>query len=468
VADSCGAAGARVSAPLIRHPARPRRPPPLLISSRPGTASSLRRLAAGLALAAAAVAGCSASPAAPARRARTAGVVARPASVPGLPGNVLTPAQIQRAYDVLPLYREGVNGAGQTIVIVDPFGSPTIETDLRQFDARFGLAGPPSFRVIQPAGPVPPFQPGGYHSGVAGETTLDVEWAHVMAPRASILLVETPAAEIEGATGFRQIAQALTYVVRRHLGGVVSMSLGATEETFASAAQLRSFRSPFELAARPPYRVTMVAATGDDGASGPTYSNKTYYARPVVGWPASDPLVTAVGGTQLRLTAAGVRRSPDVAWFASGGGYSSVFSKPAYQDKALAGDSRGIPDLSMDASCQSSVAIFASFPGVRQHWSGVCGTSLATPLFAGVVALADQVAGHPLGLINPALYSMAAHHDRGIVDVTEGGNSVRFRHGPQVQGYQAGPGYDLVTGLGTVDSRFFVPELAAASRQLPS
>jgi subtilase family serine protease len=451
-------------------------------AGRPGYVAGVRKSlprcqAAWPALAAAtaiALAGCSSGPPSPARPSgspsparpvSTAGVAAKPASVPGVAKGVLTPAQIQHAYDVVPLYRDNVNGAGQTIVIVDPFGSPTIESDLRQFDARFGLAAPPSLRVIQPAGAVPSFRPGGYRSGVAVETTLDVEWAHVMAPRASILLVETPAAEIEGATGFRQIVQALTYVIRRHLGGVVSMSLGATEETFKSPAQLRSFRSAFELAAEPQYRVTMVAATGDDGASGATYSNNSYYARPVVGWPASDPLVTAVGGTQLHLAASGARRSPDIAWFASGGGYSAVFSKPAYQGAAVAGGKRTIPDVSMDASCQSSVAIYASFPGVRQHWSGVCGTSLATPLFAGVVALSDQVAGHPLGLINPALYSMAAHHDRGIVDVTEGDNSVRFKHGPQVQGFQAGPGYDLVTGLGTVDARYFVPELAAASRQ---
>jgi subtilase family serine protease len=238
--------------------------------------------------------------------------------------------------------------------------------------------------------------------------------------------------------------------------------MAATEQTFSSAAQLLSYRSAFKLAADGAYRVTVVAATGDWGASGPTYNTKTYYARPVVAWPASDPLVTAVGGTQLDLTSSGTRRSPDVAWFGSGGGYSSVFGKPPYQDGALAGDRRGIPDISMDASCQSEVEIYAGFAG-RRPWSGICGTSLATPLFAGVVALADQVAGHPLGLINPALYRMAAAHDRGIVAITEGGNSVAFRHGPTVQGYLAGPGYNLVTGLGTVDARYFVPELAATA-----
>ncbi len=417
----------------------------------------VRVLRAGAVVALAlALAGCSAG------RVSTAGVTARLVAAPGGQKGVLTPAQIQRAYDLPPLYQDGVDGAGQTIVIVDPFGSPTIASDLRHFDAAFGLSGPPSFRIIAPAGPVPGGRLAGYRLGVAFETTLDVEWAHVVAPRASILLVETPTAEIEGATGFAQIVQALTYVIRRHLGGVISMSLAATEQTFSSRAQLLSFRSAFELAAEPAYDVTLVAATGDWGASGPTYSTKTYYPYPVVAWPASDPLVTAVGGTQLDLSPSGARRSPDIAWFGSGGGYSSVFGRPAYQDKLPWSNHRGIPDISMDASCQSSVAIYASF--VRSgRWSGICGTSLATPLFAGVVALADQVAGHSLGLINPALYRMAAAHDRGIVSILSGNNSVKFRHGPTVQGYWAGPDYNLVTGLGTVDARYFVPELAAAA-----
>ena len=379
-----------------------------------------------------------------------------------VPAFLLTPAQIRTAYDLWPLYQEGIDGKGQTIVIVVPFGSPTIRQDLQHFDGVFGLPAPPSFRVIQPAGPVP--QLGGNTGQAGGEATLDVEWSHVMAPAASIVLVETPTAEIEGATGFAQIVQAEDYVIRRHLGGVISMSLGATEETFQSKAQLLSFRSAFELAAEPAYRVTVLAASGDQGASGYTYSTKTLYPRKVVGWPASDPLVTAVGGTQLDLTASGSKRVPDVAWRLSGGGLSSVFARPGYQDGVLAGHMRSIPDISMDASCQSAGAIYLSVgaPG----WEPACGTSLSTPLFAGIVALADQVAGHPLGLINPALYKMAAAHDRGIVAVTSGTNTITFPQDGRrytVRGWTAGPGYNLVTGLGTVDARFFVPELAAAA-----
>jgi subtilase family serine protease len=426
----------------------------------------VRRAAiAALAVLSVACAGCSgqSGPARPAASAPAVGTgIAAPSA--GVPPALLTPYQIRAAYDLQPLYRKGITGKGETIVIVDPFGSPTIGADLRHFDAVFGLPAPPSFRVIQPAGRVPPFRETYNQLDSAVETSLDVEWAHVIAPGASILLAETPTAEVEGATGFAQIVQAEEYVIRRHLGGVVSMSLGATEETFASKAQLLSFRSAFELAAEPQYRVTMVAASGDTGASGYTYSTKSLYASQVVGWPASDPLVTAVGGTQLDLTAGGTRRRPDVAWNLSGGGLSSVFARPAYQSAVVHYRMRAIPDISMDAACQSATAIYLSF--VPARWTEGCGTSLATPMFAAIVALADQVAGHPLGLINPALYRMAAAHDRGVVDIVSGSNAIAVtEHGARhtVPGWPAGPGYDLISGLGTVDARYFVPELAAAA-----
>jgi subtilase family serine protease len=383
-----------------------------------------------------------------------------PAASAGVPSGLLTPAQVRTAYDLGPLYRRGITGTGHTIVIVDPFGSPTIRADLQQFDAAFGLPAPPSFRVIEPAGRVPAFRENQVRLESALETSLDVEWAHAIAPGAGIVLVETPAAEVEGTSGFPQIVRAEQYVIRRHLGGVISMSLGATEETFPSRAALLGLRSAFQLAAGPAYRITIVAATGDQGAGGYTISTKTIYPRPVVGWPASDPLVTAVGGTQLDLTGAGARRAPDVAWDDSGGGLSSIFAKPAYQDRVLAGHARGIPDISMDASCSSAAALYFSFYG-GPRWAPGCGTSLATPMFAAIVALADQVAGHSLGLINPALYRMSAAHDRGIVGIVSGDNSFSLGR-ITVPGYRATSGYNLVTGLGTVDARYFVPELAAA------
>jgi len=398
---------------------------------------------------------------------------------PSAPVGGLTPTQIRAAYDLPPLTQltkpgplTGVTGKGQTIVIVDSFGSPTIASDLAHFDHFFRVPPPPSFRVIQPAGKVPRYHPSNSNrSGWAAETTLDVEWSHVMAPGASIVLVETPTSENEGTTGFPQIVTAEQYVLRHKLGQVISQSFAATEQTFSRKsdyAAIRNLRGAYLLANSD--HVTVLAATGDEGATSYKYNMVDEYTTPAVSWPATDPLVTAVGGTQLSLRAGGVRKSPDVAWNDSGGGRSIVFDRPSYQDsvRGVTGRHRGVPDVSMDASCNSSVAIYGSFYGSRRgEWSPICGTSLATPLFAGIVALAYQYAhqhgGHALGLINPALYQIEARHERGLVDITKGNNSQTVTNGGktyEVTGFSAGKGYDLVTGVGTIDARYFVPELA--------
>jgi subtilase family serine protease len=398
------------------------------------------------------------------------------------------PAQIQQAYDLPSLYASGVTGRGRTIVIVDSFGSPTIRQDLTVFDQTFGLPAPPKFTIIQPAGKVPPYDPGNSEMvGWASETTLDVEYAHVIAPGASLLLVETPVSETEGVHGFPQIVKAEEYVIRHHLGDVISQSFSATEQTFPKRAAVQALRGVYQLAAS--NHVTVLAASGDSGAADVKLDERTYYPFPVTSWPDSDPLVTAVGGTQLHVTAAGsgFRPAAPTVWndtydraanefvsgsaapnpLASGGGRSVLFGRPGYQDgvRAAVGGQRGVPDVSMSAACNGSVDTYATFGGVPAGWSPACGTSEATPLFAGIVALAAQVAGHPLGLINPALYRLAAAHDRGIVDLTRGSNTVSFTQGGRrhtVRGFTAGPGYDLVSGVGTVDARYFVGELASA------
>lgn len=401
------------------------------------------------------------------------------------------PPQFQTAYNEGPLFAHGINGAGTTIVIVDAFGSPTIAADLATFDAQFALPAPPSLQIIAPAGAIPAWDPTNANGDVgwAGETTLDVEWAHAMAPGANILLVETPVDETEGAAGFPQIVQAENYVVRHHLGDVISQSFGATEQSFASASTLLSLRSAFTNAAS--HGVTVLAASGDNGAA--NYLDPaatTLSTTATVGWPASDPLVTAVGGTQLSLDAAGNRLSPDVVWndtysatvqpaffgnagpnpLATGGGLSSIFHRPEYQESvaSVVGSARGIPDVSMSAACSGLVLTYESYPNdpANSGWQLVCGTSEATPLFAGIVALADQVAHHSLGLINPALYELAAHHAPGLVDVTSGNNTVGFSQNATnytVTGYSAGPGYDLASGVGTINAALFVPELARAA-----
>ncbi len=379
------------------------------------------------------------------------------------PGGGLDPHQVTTAYNLGPLTAKGITGAGQTIVLVDSFGSPTIRSDLGTFDSQFGIPAPPWFRVIQPAGKVPPFHGSNSNRvGWAVETTLDVEWAHVMAPGASIVLVETPTSENEGTTGFPQIVTAEKYVLQHKLGQVISQSFAATEQTFPSQRALRELRGAYQLAAAD--HVTVLAATGDEGATAYRYNMKDLYTHRAVSWPATDPLVTAVGGTQLDLKSSGGRRSADVAWNGSGGGRSVVFTRPSYQYsvRKLAGRSRSVPDISMDASCTSAVSIYASFSG-GGGWAAECGTSLATPLFAGIVALADQVAGHSLGLINPAIYQIAARHLPGVVDIRRGNNTTPVHQNGKnytVRGFTAGRGYDLVTGVGSVNGAAFVPELA--------
>jgi subtilase family serine protease len=430
-----------------------------------GAAGAAAALSLGLACSAAGSAPGTAGTASTAPASPPAQSVATPTPTP-LPGvgtpppTGLTPTQIANAYNLGPLRQRGIDGAGQTIVIVDSFGSPSIAKDLTDFDAAFGLPAPPSLKVIQPAGPVPAYTDTTTRSGWASETDMDVEWAHVIAPAAAIVLAETPTAETEGIAGFPQIDTALDFVLSHHLGQVISQSFGATEETFSSVAQLQSLRGPYELAQRD--HVTVLAASGDNGASGETLDEKSVYPTPVVEWPASDPLVTAVGGTELKLSPAGQRVAPDIAWNEGGGGPSHVFPRPAYQNgvASVTGRHRGIPDISMDASCSSPVPVFGSYLG-GGGWQTSCGTSLATPLMAGIVALADQVAGHPLGLINPALYKMLASHSPGLTDVVSGDNSLRADDGsPTISGFSARPGFDLASGVGTVNGAQFVPELA--------
>ena len=399
------------------------------------------------------------------------------------------PDQFQTAYNEQPLFNAGVTGAGQTIVIVDAFGSPTIQADLAVFDAQYNLPAPPSFKIIQPAGAVPTYDPTDANGDVgwAGETTLDVEWSHSMAPGANILLVETPVAETEGTTGMPQIVKAENYVINHHLGQVISQSFGATEQTFPSAASIQGLRSAYFNAAR--NHVTVLAATGDAGATDDANAAGTLlYTHRAIDWPSSDPLVTAVGGTQLALLSTGQRTQADRVWndstnyalnnafsgspgptaTATGGGLSTVFARPSYQDSVagVVGDARGVPDISMSAACSGLVNTYQSFGGEPAGWYVDCGTSEATPLFAGIVALADQLAGHSLGLINPALYALSAARAPGLVDVTAGNNSVSFIQNNtlvRVKGFQAGPGYDLASGVGTVDAGLFVPELVQAS-----
>ena len=374
---------------------------------------------------------------------------------------------------------------------MDSYGSPTVRHDLGVFDKQFGLPNPPSLKVIQPAGPVAKYRPTSNREGWAGETELDVEWSHAMAPEANIVLVETPTSENEGTTGFPAIVKAETFVVDHHVGGVISQSFSATEQTFPSRKSLLRLRGAYQDAAAK--GVTVLAASGDSGAADVKFDATTYYLHPVTSWPDSDPLVTGVGGTQLHQSAKG--RWHSTVWndtynvptqqyifgskgpnpLAGGGGKSVIFGRPDYQNSvaAVTGAARGVPDISMSGACNGAVDMYQSFKGQAAGWYPTCGTSEATPLFAGVVALANQWSllhkGHLVGLINPALYKMSAlGASAGIVDVTKGNNTVSFSQGGKehtVTGFSARPGYDLASGVGTVNAALFVPELAHLAGQ---
>jgi subtilase family serine protease len=424
--------------------------------------------------------------------------------------------QLQRAYNLAPLFAKGVEGQKETIVIVDAFGSPSIASDLKTFDKEMGLPNPPSFKVITPAGaittnpktctstysPTGPDMCSDYY-GWTDETSLDVEWSHAMAPEANILLVETPMTETEGIYGFPSIVQAENYVINHHLGDVITQSFGANESTFTSPSQIYSLRSAYYNAAA--HGVTVLAASGDQGATDDVCTPASGCANAdnviccqstrAIDWPSSDPLVTGVGGTQLHLNAQGSKTSPDsvwndlsstvgvtgpaYTWGSSGGGHSTVFPRPRFQNgvAGTVGGSRGTPDIAMSAAVNGAVDFYDSTdPGVA-GWGIVGGTSEASPLFSGIVALADQVAGHSLGYLNPSLYALAESGHSGIVPVTSGSNTYTFCQAADVQsnsscasssdlvtvhGFNANGSYNDATGWGTVNAASFVPALAAA------
>jgi len=256
---------------------------------------------------------------------------------------------------------------------------------------------------------------------------------------------------------------------------VISQSFGATEGTFPTKSSLLSFRAAYvDAAAR---KVTVIAASGDQGAADVkaiTADGYLYFTHRAVDWPASDPLVTAVGGTYVDQVN-GVRSEPDSVWntsvedygpAASGGGLSSIFPRPTWQNglSSVVGAGRGLPDLAMEASPQDGALIYSSSPGEGGSFYSLGGTSEAAPLFAGIVAVADQVAGTSLGLLNPTLYALGLAKAPGLVDITTGNNSVSFfqgGHSYSIAGWTARSGYDLATGWGTIEGAELVTELAA-------
>ena len=427
------------------------------------------------------------------------------------------PQALQSAYNLQPLYDLGLNGTGKTIAIVDSFGSDTIAHDLHVFDQAFHIApmcgeegvtctsGMPTFSQFHLQGaPATKSIPGNGTSGQedrsawALEVSLDVETSHAMAPGANILLVTTPTAETLGVQGFPDMMNAEQYVVDHHMADVISQSFASAEEAFGSAQSLLNLRHAYISAAA--NGVTVLGSSGDGGTANvikTPVKNATLIPFPSVEWPASDPLVTGVGGTYLctdpnapsTQTRTLDNTSPpsncqgqsatEVGWIDAGGGFSHVFARPSYQNTLPAGSTpigsmRGVPDIGLQASSRTGALVYITLPPsgngglacganpCSTGWYDIGGTSLSCPQWAALVAIADQSAGHGLGLINPALYSIASNSTKyaaDFYDVTTGNNQAN----PSVPGYPASTGWDPVTGLGTPNAANLIPDLVAAA-----
>jgi hypothetical protein len=353
-----------------------------------------------------------------------AGLSATPLLTNPVPSG-LVPSQVRQAYGLNQVSFQGGtikgDGSGQTIAIVTANDDPTIGSDLKQFDLRFGLADPPSFVKYLQIGLTQP------DSGWSLETSLDVEWAHATAPGANLVLVEAKSASISDLFNAVNFARSLPGVV------AVSMSWGSSE-FYGQNAFDGLFTTPAGHIGGSglPGGVSFVAASGDSGA----WFGTSY--------PASSPNVLAVGATSL-YQGAGGSYAGEAGWIGSTGGFSVVEPAPAYQGAAQYASGlyyglRTTPDVAAVGDPATGVAVFDSLPyNGQKGWYTVGGTSAAAPQWAGLIAVADQglaLAGKgSLANAQAALYSIPAS---AFHDVTAGFN-----------GYSATKGYDLVTGLGT-------------------
>ena len=382
------------------------------------------------------------------------------------------PSQIQNAYGVSGLLASGVNGAGKTIVIIDAFSNPYVANDLVIQDGVFGLPAA-SYSAVAPQG-VPPFDPNnGDMDGWAEEITLDVLWSHAMAPGAKILLVEARSDQDS------DILAATKWAVDNNKGDVISQSFGEAE-TCVDPSILAQQHAVFQEAASK--GISVFASSGDSGAA--QFNCDGSGAILSASSPASDPLVTAVGGTTLNATDPKGNYADETAWTeqlfgcnppavalndinCSGGGFSTIYSRPSYQASAVSNAGRGVPDVSYDAGVNGGVITHC---GICNLLNGLDpnaltffifgGTSAGSPQWAALTADADQMAGHDLGNINPTLYRLAASgssYAQSFNDVKAGNNDVAEIGN---QGYNAGNGWDAVTGLGSPDAANLLPALA--------
>jgi uncharacterized protein (TIGR03437 family) len=404
----------------------------------------------------------------------------QPAYTSGSGNHYLAPSDLATVYNLKPLYAAGYDGTGQKIAIV---GQTQIDlADNQGFRAAYGLpAADPQVMLV------PNLHDPGVSSSDLDEANLDIEWSGAAAPRATILYVYSA-----------NVEDAATYAVTSNLAPIMSMSYGLCEQDTRSVG-LTVMRSVAQQAVA--QGMTWVTASGDNGAAdcfGDGGRNDTALA---VDAPGSIPEVTSVGGTVLTegagtfwnaandtALASALSWIPESVWNDSaiggrpssgGGGASVFFSKPDWQTGlgVPADGARDVPDVSFASSPQHDGYLFYSGsrkPGV------VGGTSAASPVFAGILAIVNHyqtstgIQKTPgLGNVNPRLYAMAQSAPGAFHDVTAGNNIVtpcgsQTRNcGATPVGYNAGPGYDLASGLGSIDAFNFVtlfPTTAAAGK----
>jgi subtilase family serine protease len=390
-----------------------------------------------------------------------------------------TPQQLEGAYGVQPLLKRGIDGRGETVVLpelAESQLSPEV-TDLRRdftaFDRLFHLPAP-SLKVVstfpRPAHPWLAF----------GEEVLDAEVVHTIAPRVSLTILLVKGNSLDSAD---QAVAASVAALRLGAseGGIISLSPAGQigGEHCVTHAQLDRVNAALEDDVT--HHVTVVAATGDVGAAGEPCALITalggtgprFTPRKEVILVASDPLVLSVGGTTLDAshtsgawvgeTAWGLPdSSPGSDFQASGGGYSQLFSRPTYQDGVQGiGATRGVPDVAADANPHTGFPVVTINAGGRSTISGHGGTSASAPTWAGIIALADQYAKRHVGFINPTIYDIArsSQYDQAFHDITVGNNTAEFPP-TTITGYEAGPGWDPVTGWGSPNAEVLVPLLA--------
>lgn len=362
------------------------------------------------------------------------------------------PDQIRAAYDIQSVLDGGTTGADQTIVIVDAFQSPTIQKDLAAFDAIWNIPAPPSFNIIAPDGLTPFDVTSPNQVGWSAEISLDVEWAHAVAPGANIDLV------LAKSNDDADILSATRYAVDHDLGDVISQSFGEAEACMDPTLIEQQHQVFAQATAK---GITLFASSGDQGAAQPTCDGKSLMLS--ASTPASDPQVTGVGGTHLLADAhTGVYGSESVwndDFGAGGGGLSTIYRRPGYQAPVQGNNKqRGVPDVAYNGDVRGGVVAAWSvlFPANVVAFFIFGGTSAGSPQWAGIVALADQKGGHRLGAINKTLYHIGKSDGYGAAfhDITSGNNSFEG-----VAGFDAVAGWDAATGLGTPDVANLIPLL---------